>query len=87
MTAPLIPQPSALIPRSERERTEFTRSERDRVLARIASNLHEARRHLAQARNLCTTFGIDLDLPDDKILSAAAERCADLYHNPPEKTA
>ena len=65
----------------------FARDERARVLARIASNLHEARRHLAQARHLCATFGIDLDLPDDKLLSAAAERCTQIYKQPPEDAA
>jgi len=67
--------------------TEFARDERNRALARIAHHVHEARCNLSRVRRECQAFGIDLELPDDKILTAAAERCAQIYKQPPETPA
>jgi hypothetical protein len=67
--------------------SDFQIEERKRVLARIAHHVHEARCHLARVRRECLAFGVDLALPDDKILSAAAERCAEIFKQPPETPA
>jgi len=66
---------------------DFQRDERNRALARLAHHVHHARYHLHRARQECITFGFELELPDDKVLIAAAERCAQIFKHPPETPA